>query len=406
MLAISQNEVFLNYTRAKLLQDLHEDDANVLSMPEIDHHLGDASLLALATIFFGTEHQDTAVVQRGLQKYNGVIQEINSALGDNVRYQSCDVFDAIVTMVLLEVSPCHYQLCWKNASILNFLLQFHISERDRGWFHHACGLERLMDLRGPTSFMSLPDLIVLEQARLPVLFAALTLRQPTILANPEWKHVPWTHFPERKTYKEKLFDIFADCPALLAASTALASNTSESSAFSKHQELVVAIRQVSDDLDEFERAWTFASMAYIWEVPSPRLTPPIINTQGDTVTLWSTVLYYQSLGHSHIAMMGSAIRILLLIIYRDIGYSASDISPAEVSHQIMIASMTICRSIDYQFQEIKKGASSHSVFYPIKIALKGVYDDHPALGNWLKGILDQLSAGFVGKWNITGINPR
>lgn len=263
-----------------------------------------------------------------------------------------------------------------------------------------------MDLRGPASFMSLPDLVVLEQARPPVLFAALTLRQPTILANPEWKHIPWTHFPDRKTYKEKLFDIFADCPALLAASTALASNTSESRAFDKHQELVVAIERVSEDLDKFEKAWTSASMASIWEVPPPGLTPPIINAQGEKVFLWSTVLYYRTLGHAHIAMIGSSIRILLLVIYRDIGYSTSGISPAQVSHRIMMAAMTICRSVDYQFQEIKKGASSHSLFYPIKIALKGVYDDEHALGNWLKGILDQLSTGFVGKWNMTGMDPR
>lgn len=124
MLAIPQNEVFLNYTRTKLFQDLGDHDANVLSIPGFDHRLGDESLLALATIFFGTEHQDKTVVQRGLQKYNCVIQEINLALGDNVRCQSYDVFDAIVTMVLLEVSRCHDQICWKNASVLNFFSSF------------------------------------------------------------------------------------------------------------------------------------------------------------------------------------------------------------------------------------------------------------------------------------------
>jgi hypothetical protein len=263
-----------------------------------------------------------------------------------------------------------------------------------------------MELRGPATFMSLPDLIFLEQARLPVLFAALTLRQPTILSNTQWKYIPWTHFPNRKTSMQKLLDIFADCPALLAASTALASNASESRVFETLRSLTLATEKVLQDLDEFEEAWTSANMAYVWEIPSPGLTPPIMNAQGEEVTLWSTVLYYQSLSHANIAMMGSAIRILLLIIYRDIPYSMSGIVRAEVSAQLMKATMIICRGVDYQFQEIKKGASIHGLFYPIKMALKGTFGDNPVLGNWLKSIMDQLSSGFAGKWNIAGMNPR
>lgn len=120
MLAIPQNEIFLNYTRTHLFRHLDEDDRKVHHMPELGHHLGGASMLALATIFFGTEHQDRAVIQRGLQKYSGVIQEINATLGDAVRCQSSDLFDAIGTMVLLEVSRYDYHLCSKHLLTLDF----------------------------------------------------------------------------------------------------------------------------------------------------------------------------------------------------------------------------------------------------------------------------------------------
>lgn len=261
-----------------------------------------------------------------------------------------------------------------------------------------------MDLRGPAAFMSLPDLIFLEQSRLAVYFAALTLRKPTILANPEWKYIPWTLFPERKTSMQKLLDIFADCPALLAASTVLGSISSESNASDKHRELAIATERVLQDLDHFQEAWTSANVTCIWEIPSLGLTPPIINAQGEEISIWSTVLYYQSLDHANIAMMGSAIRILLFVIYRAISYSRSNLGPAQISDQVMTATMTICRSMDYQLQAFKKGTSNHGMFYPIKIAFKGICDDNPILGNWLKGILDQLSDGFAGKWNMLGMN--
>jgi hypothetical protein len=122
MLTIPQNELFLNYTRTNLLQDLVADDVEARSIPGIDHRLGDASFLALATIFFGTEHRDTAVVRCGLREYSAVIQEINSALADGVKCQSSDVFDAIVTMVSLEVGRYYREFRWEYLHLYSIFL--------------------------------------------------------------------------------------------------------------------------------------------------------------------------------------------------------------------------------------------------------------------------------------------
>jgi hypothetical protein len=167
----------------------------------------------------------------------------------------------------------------------------------------------------------------------------------------------------------------------------------------------MATEKVLQDLDQFEKAWTSANIASIWEIPCPGLTPPVMNAQGGEVTLWSTVLYYQSLSHANIVTLGSAIRLLLLIIYRDISHDRLNLGPAQILDQLMMATMTICRSVDYYFEAIQKGASSHSLFYPLKIAFKGISDTNPALGNWLKRILDQLSDGFTRKWITLGMSP-
>jgi hypothetical protein len=96
----------VNYTRANLLHNIDSDGIEAL---ETGCRLSDASLLALSTIFFGTEHGDSAVVQRGLQRYNSTIEDINAALRDSAYFHSTDLFNAILTMSLLEV----------NLSIIN-----------------------------------------------------------------------------------------------------------------------------------------------------------------------------------------------------------------------------------------------------------------------------------------------
>ncbi|KAH8690857.1 hypothetical protein BGW36DRAFT_305965, partial [Talaromyces proteolyticus] len=381
-LSVSQDDMFVNYTRANLL---HNIESNSIWVPEIDRKLGDASLLALATIFFGTEHRDSALIQRGLQKYSFTIEELNAALRDSTHCYSSDLFDAILTMALLE---------------------FHISERDRGWLNHACGLERLIELRGPETFMSLLDLMLFEQTRSLVLFAALTLRKPTILSRSEWKTIPWTLYPDRKTYMQMLLDILADCPELLAAKTELESDPFGSLNSEKRQELAIMTQGVLERLDTFEEAWISANSTCVWEVSPPGLTPPIPSSEGEQIPLWSTVLHYQSLDHANVAMMGCAVRILVLIIYRDLPWSMSTTTAEQISTQLFKAIITVCRSLDYQFQEINKGASSHSMFYPIKVALIATIYDYPTIGNWLKGILDHLSDGFAAKWSVATRNLR
>lgn len=110
---ISHDDLFVNYTRANLLHNIESDTLGAL---ETDCKLSDTSLLALATIFFGTEHRDSAVIQRGLQRYNSTIEEINTALGDSSYLYSPDLFNAILTMCLLEVNMSVLNLRGKGPS--------------------------------------------------------------------------------------------------------------------------------------------------------------------------------------------------------------------------------------------------------------------------------------------------
>jgi hypothetical protein len=249
-------------------------------------------------------------------------------------------------------------------------------------------------------------LVLLEQARPLVLFAALTLRKPTILSSPEWKTIPWSLFPERKEYMQMLLDILADSAGLFAAKTDLESDPFGNLNSEKRQELTILTETVLNRLDKIEEAWVSANLNCVWEVDSPGLTPPIPCSETGQAPMWTTVLQYQSLDHADLATMGSAVRILVLLIYRDLPEGITTTTAQQYSNQLFNAIITICRSLDYQFQETNKGASSHTMFYPIKVAFKASMYDNLIIGNWLKSILDRLSDGFAAKWNMATHNIR
>lgn len=203
-----------------------------------------------------------------------------------------------------------------------------------------------------------------------------------------------------------LLDILADCAELFAAKTDLESDTFENLNIEKRQEITILTEAVLSRLDRIEAAWISANSDCVWVGEASGLTPPIPYSETDQAPMWTTFLRYQSLGHADLATMVSAVRILALLIYRDLPEDITSISAQQYSNQVFNAIITICRSLDYQFQETNKGASSHAMFYPIKVAYKASMYHYPMIGNWLKTILDRLSDGFAAKWTLATQNIR
>lgn len=203
-----------------------------------------------------------------------------------------------------------------------------------------------------------------------------------------------------------LLDILADCAGLFAAKTDLESHPFETFDLEKRRELTILTEEVLNRLDRIEAAWNSANLNCVWEVECPGLTPPIPYSETDQTPIWTTFFQYQSLEQADLATMGSAVRILALLIYRDLPEEITATSAQQYSNQLFNAIVTICRSLNYQFQETTKGASSHAMFYPIKVAYKASMYDYPIIGNWLKSILDRLSDGFAAKWTMAAQNIR
>jgi hypothetical protein len=255
-----------------------------------------------------------------------------------------------------------------------------------------------MELRGPLAFISLPELMIFERTRATLILAALARRKPTIIAEREWKIVPWTLYPDRKTAMQILYDIFADCPALIATKEELERKPMNDETFSKYQILGTKIENLLKHLGKFHRDWDFSYSHCCWEIPSPATTPNILNATEEPVPLWPTVLHYQSLYHANVVILRAAMHIFLSKLSHNSFLSTFRCTPV-VLDEIELAGFTICRSVDYYLQEIREGAFSHLLFWPLKMAFTSVEETHPAVSVWLKEILDQFSSGLSGRWD-------
>ena len=100
-LSVLQDDIFISYTLTRLLGSPDQEAVNVTGA---GRSLTEVCFLALSTTYFGVEHGERSVVQRGLQQYSHALKLLNQALGNASRHSASDVLDAVTVVTLYEVS--------------------------------------------------------------------------------------------------------------------------------------------------------------------------------------------------------------------------------------------------------------------------------------------------------------
>jgi hypothetical protein len=100
-IVISSDEIFVNYTWARLLKSSDQMDQTVV--PGVDRTLSEQCFLALATSYFGNENREQAVMERGFQRYGSALKLLHEALGSASKSKTYDVLESIIVMSLFEV---------------------------------------------------------------------------------------------------------------------------------------------------------------------------------------------------------------------------------------------------------------------------------------------------------------
>ncbi|KAH8697589.1 hypothetical protein BGW36DRAFT_295630 [Talaromyces proteolyticus] len=380
-LPICTDDIFVEYTRSRLLQGQEVDDPVVLPST-VDRPLVQKSFLALSTTFFGLEHKEKELVSQGFRRYGVALEYLRQAVGDPSRYTSFDLIESIMVMSLFE---------------------FLISENENGWISHALGLEKIMALRGPESFKKYPEIIMLQNSRMCIILASILLRRRTILSQPEWKSIPWSLEPQAKSGMQFLVDILADFPELFVEKEDIVSNNSFDYRVMKWGHLRSKVDHVLHQLADWEQDWNMKNPGCCRQVPAPPTTPTVINALGLSIPAWETIIEYESLYHANTVIVYNATLIMAQRLAQTIAFSGelhhpSALNAAELSDRNLAAGLIICRSIEYHLESMRKGAGSFFLLFPLRMAHDAIGNSNSIIGAWLQDVLQEIQDGKSGRW--------
>lgn len=149
-----------------------------------------------------------------------------------------------------------------------------MSDRSDGWIGHSLGLERLVELRGPESFRTLPDQAIFERSRAGIIIAAIVLHRPIVLSQTRWKTIPWQDAPQSKQPFQYVIDILADCPQLFVLKDKLyvASLAEERNILV--QELEQQTQSLMIQLEAWKASYDIVEPNHSFEAPSQRALLP------------------------------------------------------------------------------------------------------------------------------------
>lgn len=157
------------------LQAIDLWDMQAAAEASMNGYLLPRAILSFATIFFASQHKVSSIQQQGHALYGRTLKQLNSALSEPDCYSKDEVLLSVATLALRE----------------NFV------PTGKGYYrHHICGLERILELRGPGGFTTEKSLQLLSRVRRMIVIYSVLNRTPTILARDEWKRIPWTAGPD------------------------------------------------------------------------------------------------------------------------------------------------------------------------------------------------------------------
>ncbi|RDW65186.1 hypothetical protein BP5796_09878 [Coleophoma crateriformis] len=177
------------------LQEMQLSDIVAAGTTKANTPIFHQTLLSFAMILFGTQHRQASIAKHGYSIYGAALKKLNYMLQTSKFYSRNDVILSVATFAILE--------CYVPTGPKHYLM-------------HMTGLERLLELRGPTSLCSPKSSQLYKAIRHMILFASLRTGKASILAREEWKAAFRASCSAEEIPEQDLFDVLADCTVLAA----------------------------------------------------------------------------------------------------------------------------------------------------------------------------------------------
>lgn len=373
-LTIDLDEVFMTYTNDRLLKGGETIDPSALLVPR---KLANQCFLALSTTYFGHDHRQKGVVEKGLTRYGAALAGVHDALSDPKKSATYDILEAVILMALFETL---------------------MSSSKDGWVAHSLGMQRLFELRGPEGFQKMPERAVFQVSRPSIIFASLILRQPTILAEERWKTVPWAKEPDQKVMYHHVVDIGADCPGHLCDKDAALSLPEGSIERAKAiGGFITGVKHSLKLLAAWKKEYDTIEPDHCTEVPTT--DDPPITTSG--MLAWNTEYTFPNLYHASCLTLYHSLFIHLRRMIHTVDHELHDIDFETSIIEEYDSGIEICRSVNYHLHKAREGEGSFSFMFPLRMAWEAA-ELEPNVRTWVENVLTMVSTSPRGKWAVAG----
>ncbi|KAF4634709.1 hypothetical protein G7Y89_g3393 [Cudoniella acicularis] len=338
--------------------------------------------LALSTAYFGRLHQQQGVVNRAFELYGTALRNLMDDLKDAAKATGVTVLMGAMTLGIFEF------IAFPSKS---------------GWLHHAGGVGRLIELRGPSRHQSLFERGLLEGSRVTIALDCLIKKKRCFLERAEWKRIPWVGSTELRAAAGELHNMLCDMPGLLEDVERLQSPELD---FTCRELLYRDLcENLLNHLNSLHR-WRWE-----WESNNPNACYEVISDS----TPFQTVLYFSSLAPANEITFYNAMLLLLLklglqILELDFNASPSNplhtrdrsknplYLPTQAPNPAAIAT-EICRSVEYHLLNHHSSAGAFCLLFPLRMAYQ-TFQSTSRESKWLESVMVRVAdlSGFEISW--------
>ncbi|KAF2449922.1 hypothetical protein P171DRAFT_202830 [Karstenula rhodostoma CBS 690.94] len=218
------------------------------------------AILSLSATFYGNQHRQSAITNRGYKTYGKVLGQLNAHLAQPRLQTTNETIMTAVICMILEIS---------------------VPTDPNNFFKHVQGIEAIIAARGPPTSPHGTDPSMLSGVRILCIVGAIFQRRPSIWAEEEWKSVPSLHTDEGSLIRHEILLVLADCTVLRKGPDPAPSNKPTDE---KYSQPIALAREYLNRLHALYSRWEQHNASMLGAEVSPGFQDPTIANHASATT--------------------------------------------------------------------------------------------------------------------------